>query len=279
VCAAIVALALAAAGGSLALAAKTRHERVRAVAGATAATLSFDYAPKRPISSFRDLHLTIVRHGRTTYSKAVRNRACGAICWPQQGDILHVLDVEGDGEPDVLLNLYTGGAHCCYVTEVYRYDAQRRSYDALLHIWGDPGYALKRLDGSKPYEFLTYDDRFAYEFAPYAYSGLPREILRLRDRRFVDVTRSYPQLVAPDARRLWRYYLEGRSDGTGLGFLAAWAADEYNLGHASAVDRTLDWLERDGELRSQEPRTWPGGAKFVTRLDAFLRKSGYGSAQ
>src|SRR5262249_23604484 len=31
-------------------------------------------------------------------------------------DAVHVQDLDGDGEPEVIVDLYTGGAHCCYVS-------------------------------------------------------------------------------------------------------------------------------------------------------------------
>ena len=35
---------------------------------------------------------------------------------------LTVRDLDGDGEPEVLVDLYTGGAHCCFYTVILRFD-------------------------------------------------------------------------------------------------------------------------------------------------------------
>jgi hypothetical protein len=243
-----------------------------AAADGVSATLTYTHNQKNVVSPYQDLRLTITRDGHELYDEAVKNAACGNLCYP---DRLHVLDVEADGEPDVLLDLYTGGAHCCFVTEVFRYDdAASHHYTSLLQVWGDPGYKLEQLDGSRPYEFVSADDRFAYEFTAYAFSGLPLLIERLENGHFVDVTRSYPALIAPDAARWWKDYLENRSGKTGLGFLAAWAADEYNLGKEASVTSTLAGLEKANELRS-DLSVWPSGAKFVTSLERFLLKTGY----
>jgi hypothetical protein len=241
------------------------------------ATLSYRHDAKNAVEPFSDLHLTIARFGKPLYRAAVANTACGTMCWPNLPDALRVADVEAEGRPDVLLNLYTGGAHCCNVTDVFRYDAAHDDYSSLLHVWGDPGYSLERLDAGNAYDFVTYDDRFAYEFTAFAFSGLPLQILRLDGGRFIDVTRGHPKLVAPAASEEWRYYLDNRSDATGLGFLAAWAADEYLLGAGNEVAKELGQLERAGQLRSSDPRIWPAGARFVARLDGFLRKTGYTS--
>lgn len=242
--------------------------------GATTATLTYRHDAKNQVVPYSDLRLTIDRDGKTLYDAGVENPACGRICWPDDDRALWVTDVEGDGEPDVLLNLYTGGAHCCNLTEVFSYDAAHNDYSSLLHVWGDPDYTLDHLDHSKMLDWLTYDDRFAYEFAAYAFSGLPFEILRLENGRFVNVTRDYPAFAAVDAKRQWKYYLENRGGGTGLGFLAAWAADEYNLGKEASVTSTLDALEHAHELRSNL-NLWPSGAKFVVSLESFLLKTGY----
>jgi hypothetical protein len=240
-------------------------------AGAVAATLTFTHHQKSVVSPYTDLRLTITRGGHRLYGAAVRNAACGDLCWP---DRLRVVDAQADGEPDVLLDLYSGGAHCCYVTEVFRYDRAGNGYTMLLQDWGDPGYSLRHIDASKPYEFVSGDDRFAYEFTAYAFSGLPLLVMRLEGGRFVDVTRSYPALIASDAASWWKDYLENRSGRTGLGFLAAWAADEYNLGKEASATSTLGGLERGHELRSNL-NLWPSGRKFVVSLEAFLLKTGY----
>jgi hypothetical protein len=267
-------LAVSATGASALAAAVTI---VRERSGGVSATLSYRHDAKNAVEPFSDLRLAIVRNGKPLYGAAVANTACGTMCWPELPDALRVADVEADGRPDVLLNLYTGGAHCCNVTDLFRYDAAHDDYSALLHVWGDPGYSLERLDAGNAYDFVTYDDRFAYEFTAFAFSGLPLQILRLEGSRFVDVTRAHPKLVAPAASEQWRSYLDNRSEATGLGFLAAWAADEYLLGRGTEVARELTQLERARELRSSDPRIWPAGARFVAALDGFLRKTGYTS--
>jgi hypothetical protein len=243
---------------------------VSASSGGVAATLSYRHDARNVVTPYSDVRLAIARGGKQAYDAPVANKLCGDMCWPLG---VRVLDVEADGEPDVLLDVYSGGAHCCNATEVFRYDLARGSYAMVLQVWGDPGYRLVRLDGSKPYEFVTYDDRFAYEFAAYAFSGLPIEILRLHDGAFSDVTASYPKLVAPDAAQEWRYFLANKGGRTGLGFLAAWAADEYTLGRQAVVTSTLAELEQAGELRGDVG--WPTGAKFVAALERFLGRTGY----
>ena len=64
-----------------------------------------------------------------------------------------------------------------------------------------PGRADRRSRHNGRFEFLTADDSFAYEFTDFAASGLPIQILTFSDRRFLNVTRQYPKLIAKDAAR------------------------------------------------------------------------------
>ena len=272
----LVAAALSA-GACCAAALAAGSGRVSASSGSVVATITYSHHPKSVVAPYSDLRLTIVRAGKTLVTGPVTSGLCDTGCWPIVPGALRVLDVEADGEPDVLLNLYSGGAHCCNVTEVFRYDAHSPSYHKVTHIWGDPAYTLERLNGSRPYEWLTQDDRFAYAFAAYAFSGLPLEVLRLRDGVFSDVTASYPLLVTKDAAEQWKDYKSNESGGVGggLGYLAAWAADEYTLGRSDFVTTTLAQLLSSGGLRSTSGFPWVGGTKFVTQLERFLRKTGY----
>ena len=60
------------------------------------------------------------------------------------GQPLRIIDLDGDGEPEVLVDLYTGGAHCCWATLFLRWDGH--TYRSMQHLWGDPSYDLSDLD-------------------------------------------------------------------------------------------------------------------------------------
>jgi hypothetical protein len=222
-------------------------------------------------------NLRIVRNGATLLDAAPRATECGpGPCGPSgyQGDPpLRVVDLDGNGEPEVIYSAYTGGAHCCSIALVYRLSGTGTGYALTEHGFGDPGFTLKDLNGDGRPEWVTADDRFAYLYTAYAFSGLPLQILSFANGRFTDVTASYPALVRRDARRWWSRYhrARNRTDGTQLGVLAAWAADRYKLGRRKAALRVLRAEARAGRLKG------PGlhGATFVTRLDRFLRRHGY----
>ena len=116
---------------------------------------------------------------------------------------VRVLDLDRDGEPEVMVDLYTGGAHCCVLTVFYRY--VRASYVRTTHSWGNPGYRLIARLGSRPI-FVTADDRFNYAFSCYACSGVPLLLQRYSSGRLVNVTRMFPGLIRADALRWWQLY-------------------------------------------------------------------------
>ena len=187
---------------------------------------------------------------------------------------LTVADLDGDGEPEVIVDLYTGGAHCCSYSRVYRYDPATGTYTDTLHLWGDPGYRLEDVSGDGKPEFVSADDRFAYAFTDYAASGLPIQIFAYAGGAFTDVTRAYPALIAADAAQwLGVYRRERRRHGPKdlKGIVAAYVADEYLLGDGAPGEALLRAAKRRGDLGG-----FGGSAtRFTARLHRFLRHNGY----
>lgn len=240
---------------------------------------------------FRHLRLTVTLSGQPVYDRpAATSRCAEPFCMPGdvKGDSVRVANLDGDGPPDVALSLFTGGAHCCSISEIVEVSDTGGAAGAALeaqlppagafvavrrvvHDWGDAGYALKDLDGDGVEEFVSADDRFAYQFTAYAYSALPVQIMQLRDRHFRDVTSRYRGRVRRDARFWWREYRRVKAFPQGV--LAAWAADQYRLGRRHATLRFLHRQARHGKLgRDLGARR---ARHYVRRLDRTLRRWGY----
>jgi hypothetical protein len=239
-------------------------------------TGTFTFQGKVP--NFRGLHLTISRSGTVVYDQPVVTNFCGKLCWPGQGAIrsssVHVVDLEGTGDPDVVLDLYSGGAHCCTVEQVFSFDPATATYVKTEQVFGDPDAKIVDLGHNGHFEFLTADDAFAYEFTDFAASGLPIEILTFANGHFTDVTRSYPKLVARDAARWLRAFKAQAKQHypDSVGVIAAWAADEDLLGHTKLVNRFLHRQAAAGHLNAAFAS---GGTRFVAKLQKFLRRRGY----
>ena len=193
---------------------------------------------------------------------------------------VHVRDLDADGEPEVLLDTYTGGAHCCSVTYVFRYLPGSRRYAKTFHTFGNVGYSAKNVDGRERVELLTKDDRSAYVFTAYAASFFPIQLWHVDDGRFVDVTRRFPGLVESDANGLLTEYQRVRRERADVrGVLAAWLADQYLLRKEDAGWAKIDAAYRRGELGPREDLIgWPQGRGYVKALRAFLVRTGYARA-
>jgi hypothetical protein len=259
----IAVLGLVAAG--LATGARSITKTLTAHSGSVRVWLS--YTPVRFFEA-SNVRLKITRNGRTAYDRKVSTQS--------RPTRLRARDLDGMGDPEILADFYTGGAHCCNFTLVYHYSGS--TYLSTKHIWGDLDYRLKDLNGDGDPDFLTGDDRFAYRFTSYAGSAFPIRIWTYRGGRLIDVTRGYSGLVTADAASQWRDYLavEKTQDPDPRGILAAWAADEFMIGNKTDALAKLNALAQQGKLTGDP--IWPQGQKYVAALEKFLTKLGYGAA-
>lgn len=244
--------------------------------GAVRAQLSYQEA-ESDFPRFTDLHLKIIRNGQTLIDQPVPESEGS---WPLVGldsdwakerekSSFQVQDLDADGEPEVLADFFTGGAHCCTYSLIYRYNPTQKTYSVLNQFWGNGGYQMKNLDKDRVPEFHSRDDRFAYAFGSYAGSGYPLQIWQYRQGKMVDVTRQYPQLIYNDAYQWWQIYTENREQDTiefGKGPLAAYLADKYLLGQG-----------QDGWRRVRQAYQGSDRQKFFTELRQFLQENGYAS--
>lgn len=225
-----------------------------------------------------NVRITVTRAGSTILDR-VKVRDAGTGDPTTSGPtLLAVTDLNGDGEPEVLLDLYSGGAHCCVFTRIYQFDVAYTDYTWIEHGWGNYPYDLADLDGDGLPEFSSADDRFAYAFAAFAFSIPPVQIWQYRAGAMSDVTPGFRASIKRDARKWWKLYKKERrkpiAKRTDLrGILAAWAADKYRLGHKAVVWKTLKGARKRGELRGSAP--WPKGRKYLRELRAFLNATGY----
>ncbi|HEY2668390.1 MAG TPA: hypothetical protein VGK51_16280, partial [Actinomycetota bacterium] len=141
-------------------------------------------------------------------------------------------------------------------------------------VIGNPGVYVRSDPHGRGAGVVTADDAFNYQFAPYASSGVPIEVLTFRRGGFANVTRQYPDLVRRDAAQWWKSFSADPSDG--LGTLAAWMADQCLLGKGRSGWATIDQLLAGGKLAGfPNGGTWPLGTDYVAQLHVFLRQHGY----
>lgn len=218
---------------------------------------------------YRRVHVRITRDERSWTSASLGT-------WYSARPYVRVRDLDADGEPEVLLDTYTGGAHCCSVVYVFHFLPSSRRYVETSHTFGNVGYRAKNVDGRDQVELLTKDDRFAYVFTAYVASFFPIQLWHVGDGRFIDVTRSFPGLVESDANELLSEYRRVRRErGDVRGVLAAWLADQYLLGREEDGWAKIDTAYRRGELGPREDLFGRQGRSYVKALRAFLVKAGY----
>ena len=147
------------------------------------------------------------------------------------------IDLDGteDGKAEVIFDVYTGGAHCCLRSDIYK----GRSH--FTEDWGNVGYRLEDFDGDGRPEFRTADDFFSGAYTAYAFSQQPLKVLKYAATGSVDFTRD--ESVRPALRReaasMKRTYRK-RRDRKGIvsrqlviSSLAAYAADQCSLGRCA----------------------------------------------
>jgi hypothetical protein len=246
------------------------------------ATLSFDCKQQKLSTDCKDFKLSITRQGVELVSNQRLTQP--GVTGIAPGDSLPrksvlVSDLDRKGEPEVIVDLFTGGAHCCTYSLIYGYSTATGGYVRLKHEWGNVGYLLRDLDGDGVFEFDSGDDNFAYAFTSYAESRFPPQIWRYRGGRLIDVTRRFPKLVRRDARRIVRALPGYRRQHLDLrGFLAAYQADNYLLGRRQAARgwKQLRAMARKGQIRPVSG-VGPSGKRYLKSLLRFLRRLGYTS--
>jgi hypothetical protein len=248
-----------------------------ASAGAVQATLSWGKA-ELGVSNPR---LVIVRGGATLFdaspvagSDSCKDGYCSFLPSGKRKQALQVVDLNGDGEPEVLVDAYTGGAHCCAITELAAFNGTGYGIQELF--WGDPGYELQDLNGDGRPELVSFDDAFAGAFSSFAASVFPPYVVDYDPSvqgALRDVTRQFPALIRKNQRSALRALRRARRQHyETLGAVAAYVADLYLLGRGKEVRPYLHRARKRGDLR-----TFSGRAprRFERQLLAFLKKQGY----
>jgi len=250
---------------------------VTATGGAVRATLSWQEAEL----GVADPRLLVERAGATALSgspfpagSACAEGGCSLLPSGRRDSALQALDLDADGEPEVLVDAFTGGAHCCAQTVVWRRGADG-SYAPRVLEWGNGGYAVRRLDSDARPELVTQDDRFSAAFTAYAASYAPVRVVRFDAARrsgLVSVTRRFPALVRRDLRSIQRKIRSERRrrDAELRGLVAAEVADRYLLGQARSAVGALDAHIRRGDVGPREQ-----ARSFRRQLLRFLRRYGY----
>lgn len=111
-------------------------ETITGQSGNVRAEISYEKAQDY---QYKNLRLKIIRAGKTVFDRKPLaqdndyDRPLGAIAKENQ---LPIVDLDGDKEPEVIADFFTGGAHCCTYSLIYRFDKSRQQYTKINHAWG-----------------------------------------------------------------------------------------------------------------------------------------------
>ncbi len=246
---------------------------------------------------YSDFEVTVSRRGRRLVSDELRPtcREC-TISPGGRPRSVRVIDVTGDAEPEVIVDLYTSNDGPGY--EAQAYAPIESYYNSYVYFYvteanggaggyrraegrfgGAVTYRLRDLERDGDLEFVTEDDRFALDFST---SRFPLRIWRVGQRRFENVTERYPATIARHARRAWRSYLRLRRARRPVdGALAVYLADLYLLNRGQVGWKRLRRLARPDlrypnevgvDEQGREGQSWQGYLRFLRQI---LRRTGY----
>ena len=179
----------------------------------------------------------------------------------------NVVDLNGDGEPEVLVDFQTvrEDPNCCHYSFIYEYDPNGNTYQITPHFWGTVSYELQDLRRDRMLEFVSVDSRFADQFTSYLESRYPLRVWQYRQGEMLDVTRNYLAEINTHAAQLWLEANEGLNQNREVkGILAAYLANKYLLGQGQD-----GWLLLQQVYRSRDRET------FFSELRRWLEITGY----
>src|SRR3954467_11702084 len=111
---------------------------------------------------YRDFRVKVTRAGAVLYDQPV-GEPCDQFCSPTEsaltGKHVGLRDLNADGEPEAIVDLFTGGASCCVLVLAYGYDVAANVYRrAELDTGG--GFVARDLDEDGELEMVGDDFRF-----------------------------------------------------------------------------------------------------------------------
>lgn len=198
-----------------------------------------------------------------------------------------VIAFRPERHPGVMIEGFSGGAHCCEAPVIYLFNRRDNHYVSAVdmsptnykdHLAFDHNRGFVPMVVGKQVLLRSGDDQFSYAFDCYACSAPPIVLDAVGPNGLVDVTLQHPSLVAADARSLWKSAQQAAVlNGAGsFGILPAWVADECALGRGVTAWSTIEHLTKDGELSDAlyHQETFNRGS-YLTRLKAFLLHNDY----
>jgi hypothetical protein len=189
-------------------------------------------------------------------------------------------DLDNDKNAEVIVETYSGGAHCCTNNIVYLWQLNKQEFKQLETGEINGGGTFQDLNKDGKFEFTTIDNNFLYAFSSYAGSYPPSLILTIENGDFKNVTSQFPQYLKAIAWDMFKVIKENQNEGEINGVLAGYVAQKILLGQyeegwkfmLANYDKTSDW---GLEIYDQNSNVTGKYANFPAALKAFLIETGY----
>lgn len=93
------------------------------------------------------------------------------------------VDITGDGQPNLIVSEWTGGAHCCFLFHIFDIGPDFRLIQTINAKHADLA-DFKNLDDTPDLEFLMADFTFAYWRVSFAASPAPEVVLKYNGEKY-----------------------------------------------------------------------------------------------
>jgi hypothetical protein len=228
-----------------------------------AASIAYSDGSKSTVPVWKNIRVTIKRGDALLVDgRLLPEAARQSVTKPPK---LRAIDLDNDGEAEVLIDVYAAGADCCRRSVVYHRTGS--TYADQVLDWSTSGYRLADVVGLSSPEFLAADTRI-----PRAWNSTARGPLRvmgLRDGKVQDLSSRAPAQLRRDLdihRRALRSLR--RTGGDTRPVVAAYVADLIRLGEVREARGIIRSAARRHELRAST-------STFERSLDRKLLTWGY----
>jgi len=191
-----------------------------------------------------------------------------------------VLDLDANGDAEVIVQTFTGGAHCCMAITTYTW--QNNTFTPVPFAYLDGGGGrFTDLDNDGQIEFVSADNAFLYQFSSYAGSYPPTVVLNFVEGTYLDTTAQFPALLGSGAWRMYEAFGRAAAERYEVnGVLAGYVAQKIRLGqYAEGWEFMLAHYDAEStwglEVYDGSGTVVATHGDFPTALAAFLSDMGY----